>query len=115
MAGYIGYEEGGIIGGIIGVFATVAPSLFLMIILLGFLYRYKESPKVKRMTSYIRPTIAVLLGVMAFNFFFTSYSDSGIWQTLFLVVISFLLLERWKVHPALVIMAAMCYGAVFMG
>ncbi len=115
MAGYIGYEEGGIIGGIIGVFATVAPSLFLMIILLGFLYRYKESPKVKRMTSYIRPTIAVLLGVMAFNFFCTSYSDSGIWQTLFLVVISFLLLERWKVHPALVIMAAMCYGAVFMG
>src|SRR4051812_25910525 len=57
MAGYIGYEEGGILGGIIGVFATVAPSLFLMIILLGFLYRYKESPKVKRMTSYIRPTI----------------------------------------------------------
>jgi chromate transporter len=114
MAGYIGYEQGGVLGGFIGIFATVAPSLILMIVLLGFLYKFKDSPKVKRMTSFIRPTIAVLLGVMALNFFFTSYSDTGIWQTLFLIIISFLLLEKWKVHPAFVIIGAMGYGAIFI-
>jgi chromate transporter len=114
MAGYIGYQQGGVLGGFIGVFATVAPSLILMIVLLGFLYKYKDSPKVKRMTNFIRPTIAVLLGLMAFNFFFTSYTDTGIWQTLLLVILSFLLLERWKVHPALVIVGAMSYGAFFL-
>jgi len=114
MAGYIGYQQGGVLGSFIGVFATVAPSLILMIVLLGFLYKYKDSPKVKRMTTFIRPAIAVLLGVMAFSFFFTSYHDTGMWQTLFLVVASFLLLEKLKVHPALVIVGAMGYGAFFI-
>lgn len=114
MAGYIGYDQGGILGSVIGVFATVAPSLLLMIVLLGILYRYKESPKVKRMTNYIRPTIAVLLGVMTFNFFFTSYIDSGLMQTLILIVMSFLLLEKLKVHPAYVIIASLVYGGVFL-
>lgn len=114
MAGYIGYDQGGILGSVIGVFATVAPSLLLMIVLLGILYRYKESPKVKRMTNYIRPTIAVLLGVMTFNFFFTSYIDSGLMQTLIIIVMSFLLLEKLKVHPAYVIIASLVYGGVFL-
>ncbi|MFD2213418.1 chromate transporter [Metabacillus endolithicus] len=115
MAGYIGYQQGGVLGSLVGIFATVAPSLILMIVLLGFLYKYKDSPKVKRMTTFIRPTIAVLLGMMAFSFFFTSYQDTGIWQSLFLVAISLLLLEKLKVHPALVIVGAMGYGAVFLG
>jgi chromate transporter len=115
MAGYIGYQQGGVLGSLVGIFATVAPSLILMIVLLGFLYKYKDSPKVKRMTTFIRPTIAVLLGMMAFSFFFTSYQDTGIWQSLFLVIASFLLLEKLKVHPALVIVGAMGYGAFFLG
>jgi chromate transporter len=114
MAGYIGYEEGGIIGSVIGIFATVAPSLILMIILLGLLYKYKDSPKVKRMTNYIRPTIAVMLAVMTFNFFSTSYTDSGTIQTAVLIGVSFILLEKLKVHPAYVIMASLAYGGLFL-
>jgi chromate transporter len=114
MAGYIGYEQGGVLGSIVGIFATVAPSLLLMIVLLGLLYKYKDSPKVKRMTNYIRPTIAVMLGVMAFSFFSTSYSDTGMLQTVILVGISFFLLEKLKVHPAYVIMGSLIYGGIFL-
>ncbi|SDM22282.1 chromate transporter [Sediminibacillus halophilus] len=115
MAGYIGYQQGGILGSMVGVFATVAPSLLLMIVLLSILNKFKDSPRVKKMTALIRPTIAVLLGIMAFSFFHTSYQDAGIWQTIFLIAASFLLLEKWKVHPAFVIMGALAYGAVFLG
>ena len=114
MSGYIGYEQGGVLGSIVGIFATVAPSLLLMIVLLGLLYKYKDSPKVKRMTNYIRPTIAVMLGLMAFSFFSTSYSDSGVLQTVILVGVSFFLLEKLKVHPAYVIMASLIYGGIFL-
>ncbi|MEH7438953.1 chromate transporter [Neobacillus drentensis] len=114
MAGYIGYEQGGVLGSIVGIFATVAPSLLLMIVLLGLLYKYKDSPKVKRMTNYIRPTIAVMLGVMAFSFFSTSYSDTGVLQTVILIGVSFFLLEKLKVHPAYVIMGSLIYGGVFL-
>ncbi|MGN7175999.1 chromate transporter [Cytobacillus sp. SAFR-174] len=115
MAGYIGYEQGGILGAIVGVFATVAPSLILMIALLGLLMKYKESPRVKRMTTYIRPVIAVLLGIMTYDFFFSAYEGAGIWQTLFIGLLSFFLMERLKVHPAYVIAGALVYGGLVLG
>ena len=115
MAGYIGYEVGGIFGAVVAVFATVAPSLILMVTLLGLLMKYKESPKVKRLTVLVRPVIAVLLGVMTYDFFFSSFEGAGIWQTIGIGVISFVLMERLKVHPAYVIAGALVYGGVFLG
>jgi chromate transporter len=114
MSGYIGFQQGGVLGAAVGVFATVAPSLILMIVLLSLLYKFKDSPKVKRMTNYVRPTIAVLLGMMTISFFTTSFKDTGMMQTILLVVISFLLLERWKVHPAYMIVGALGYGALVL-
>ena len=110
MAGYIGYDVAGIPGAIVGVFATVAPSLLLMIFLLGILFKYKDSPKVKRMTLYVRPVIAVLLGVMAWRFFLESYIGIGLWQTALLLVVSYVLMEQIKIHPAFVIVGALIYG-----
>ena len=115
MAGYIGFQQGGVLGAFVGVFATVAPSLLLMIVLLSLLNRFKNSPKVKKMTALIRPTIAILLGVMAFQFFASSYEGAGLFQTIFLIVASFVLMEKLKVHPAFVIVGALAYGAVFLG
>ncbi len=86
-----------------------------MILLLRLLYKYKDSPKVKRLTLLIRPTIAVLLGVMAYDFFATSTQQAGWIQTAAIVAVSFLLLEKIKLHPAFVIVAALGYGALFLG
>lgn len=115
MAGYIGYEVGGVPGSLVGLFATIAPSLILMILLLRLLYKYKDSPKVKRLTLLIRPTIAVLLGVMAYEFFATSTMQVGWIQTAAIIIVSFFLLEKIKLHPAFVIIAALSYGAIFLG
>ncbi|MGA9290387.1 MAG: chromate transporter [Anaerobacillus sp.] len=115
MAGYIGFQQGGVLGAVVGVFATVAPSLILMIVLLSILNRFKNSPKVKKMTALIRPTIAILLGLMAFQFFASSYQGAGLLQTIFLIAASFILMERMNVHPAFVIVGSLVYGAVFLG
>ncbi|WP_058305914.1 chromate transporter [Gracilibacillus massiliensis] len=114
MAGYIGYEQAGVLGAGVGIFATVAPSLLLMIILLSILYKFKNSPKVKKMTMFIRPTIAVLLGVLTFQFFFQSYENEGTIQTLLLIGLSWLFLVKLKIHPAFVILGALGYGAIFL-
>ncbi|MDY7221367.1 chromate transporter [Halalkalibacterium halodurans] len=115
MAGYIGYEVGGVLGATIALFATVAPSLIAMVFLLGILYKFKDSPKVKKMTSFVKPTIGVLLGVLAIEFFVTSWEGAGTWQTVLLAGGSFLLMEKWKVHPAFVIAGSLLYGALFLG
>jgi chromate transporter len=114
MAGYIGYIEGGVLGGIIGLLATVAPSILLLLFLVGLLLKYKESPKVKNMTKLVRPAIAVLLGIVAYQFFATSYHGIGIVHTIILGAASLLFLEKWKVSPVYVIIGALIYGAIFL-
>jgi len=114
MAGYIGYEQGGILGSAIAIFATVAPSLILMIALMSLLYKYRHSPQVKRMALYVKPTIAILLAILAFKSLKASYFDIGMLQLLLLAVASFVLLEKVKVHPAFVVMGALTYGGLFL-
>ncbi|MDQ0256628.1 chromate transporter [Evansella vedderi] len=115
MAGYIGYEVGGAFGSFVALFATVAPSLIAMLFLLGLLYKFKDSPRVKRMTALIKPTIAVLLGVLAFQFFSTSWYTTGLIQTIIIAIVSLMLLEKMNVHPSIVIVGALLYGAIFLG
>ncbi|OCA88245.1 transporter [Bacillus sp. FJAT-27225] len=115
MAGYIGFEVGGVFGAVVAVFASVAPSLVLMIGLLSLLLRHKESPKVKRMTMIVRPVIAALLGVMAWDFFVESYQGPGLLHTIVLAGASLLLMEKLNVHPAYVIVGSLVYGAILLG
>jgi chromate transporter len=115
MAGYIGYEVGGVFGAVVGVFATVGPSLILMILLLQLIYKYKDSPRVKRLSKFVLPAVAILMAELTIDFFRTSYHSSGIWATLFIAVVSFFMLEKWKIHPAFVIVGGLAVGALFIG
>jgi|SRR5690606_13759345 len=112
MAGYIGYAEGGVLGSLVALFASIAPSLLLMIVLMVTLMKYKDSPKVKNITKLIRPVIAVLLGAMTLQFVNTSIGTTGGVQTVILIVISYWMLEIRKIHPAFVILLALAYGAL---
>ncbi|RXT08757.1 chromate transporter [Ammoniphilus sp. CFH 90114] len=115
MAGFIGYQVGGVTGAIIALLATVAPSLIAMMALMGILYKYKDSPRVKKMTALIRPTIGVMLGLIGYQFVINGYMKAGIWHTIILIAVSFLLMEKWKVHPALVIVGTLAYGGIVLG
>ncbi|RSL32419.1 chromate transporter [Salibacterium salarium] len=114
MAGYIGYEVAGIPGAGIALFATIAPSLLAMLFLLGILYKFKDSPRVKQMTLYIRPTVAVLLGVLALQFFQNGVQGAGVLHTVVLGGGSLLLFEKSRIHPAFVILIALAYGVIFL-
>lgn len=112
MAAYIGYAEGGVLGSVIALFATVAPSIILMLMLMAVLLKYKDRPEIGNISKVIRPVIGVLLGVMTISFLTESFVNLNAIYTLILIVGSYLLLERWKVHPALVILLALVTGAV---
>lgn len=115
MAGYIGFEVGGVIGMLIATFATVAPSLLLMLFLGGLLYKYKDSPKVQRLTLFVQPVIAILLAELTWRFFLESYTGIGLWTTTGIVLVSYIMIERLKVHPAFVVAGAFLFGGFFLG
>jgi chromate transporter len=114
MAGFIGYELGGVFGSVMALSATILPSAIAVIALFKFVNLFKESPEVKLMTKSVQPVIAVLLAVMAYQFFLTAYENSGIFHLLLLLGLSYLTLIKWKIHPSLVIAGALFYGGIFL-
>ena len=77
MGGFIGYQVGGPLGAIIALIATILPSAIAVIILFKFITLFKNSPQVSLMTKSVQPVIAVLLGVLAYQFFLTAFESSG--------------------------------------
>ncbi|MCL2527689.1 MAG: chromate transporter [Defluviitaleaceae bacterium] len=115
MAAYIGYSQGGVLGSFVGLIATIMPSVILMVLLIGLLKKYKDSPQVQRLTKYIRPTIAVLILDIAVRNMLSSWVDIGPVHVLILAAASLLCLTKLKVNPAFMVLGALIYGAVFLG
>lgn len=115
LAGYVGYQVAGVSGAAVALFATVAPTSIAMILLLQFINLFRSAPQVKAMTQSVRPMVTVLLGTMTYQFLMGAVEGIGWMQTGILAVASYLLLETWKVHPAIVMAAAMVYGFIFIG
>lgn len=114
MAGFIGYNVAGTWGAVLALAATIMPSAIAVILLFKFVSLFKDSPKVKLMTKSVQPIIAVLLGVMAYQFFLTALESSGMFQLVLLTLASYVTLQRLKIHPALVIAGSLLYGGVFL-
>ncbi|MGM8931817.1 chromate transporter [Salinicola halophyticus] len=115
MAGYIGYDVAGIGGGLIATFATVAPSLILMLVALGALYRYRDSIKVKSMSQWVRPVIMVLMGYLTWSFFSEGVSGAGWIHTLIIGAIACVMLWRFKLHPVWAVLVGLVYGGFLLG
>ncbi|MFH5186229.1 chromate transporter [Paenibacillus sp. TAB 01] len=75
MAGYIGYKVKGALGATIAIVAMVIPVLIAMIVLLGLIYKLKDSGIVGGMTHGVQPVIGVMMAVMAYEFFLKSWKS----------------------------------------
>lgn len=115
MAGYIGFEQGGILGLVVSLFATIFPSVLLMIVLVGILNKYKESPRVNRLSTFVLPAIAVLMGQLAVDFFQTAISSTKMSIVIIGVIISYLLMDIVKVNALILIVAGLILGGIFLG
>ncbi|MCK9910318.1 chromate transporter, partial [Microbacteriaceae bacterium K1510] len=84
LGGYIGYQIASVPGAIVALLATVAPTAIAMILLLGFMNFFRNAPQVKAMTQSVRPIVAVLLGVLTYEFIVGSIEGIGWLHTLIL-------------------------------
>jgi len=114
MAAFIGFGQAGVAGAAVAVLATVVPSLVLMVALMQLMTRYKDAPQIKKLTAYVRPTIAVLLADIALRNFLNTFHGPGLVHLLVLGGGSLFLLGKIKAHPALVVLGALIYGAILL-
>ncbi|MFL0365013.1 chromate transporter [Pseudobacillus sp. 179-B 2D1 NHS] len=112
MAAHLGYQQKGALGASIAVIAHIFPTTVGIVALMGVLYTLKESPVISGMIGAVRPGIAVLLGMMAYEFCAKTWKGLGKAVGLLFGLLSFLLLAILDTHPAVVIILFLAYGTV---
>lgn len=114
MAAYLGYRLKGTNGAVIAVLAHILPTSIAMVALLGSLYTLKYSPIVLGMIAAVRPVIAVMLGLMAYEFAAKTWKGLGIGMGIGFGLLAFLLLTIIDIHPGIVVAIFLAYGAIHL-
>ncbi|RST76966.1 chromate transporter [Siminovitchia acidinfaciens] len=112
MAAQLGYQQKGAAGAVVAILSHILPTTIAIVGLLGALYAMKESVIVAGMIAAVRPVVAVLLGITAYEFCAKTWGGLGKVIGVGFGLIAFLLLGVLDVHPAIVIIAFLAYGTV---
>jgi chromate transporter len=112
MAAYLGYRTRGAAGACFAVIAHILPSAAAMIALMSIVQWLSSSAVVQGMIAAVVPVIAVMIGVMAYEFGERAVKGLGKWLGIALFAAAFGLLQLLGVHAAVVIVAFLAYGAV---
>lgn len=111
MAGYLGYRLKGSLGAVVAIIAHILPSSAAMIALLSIVSYLSDSEVIQNMIAAVIPVVAVMLGVMAYEFGEKAVKGLGKWIGIGGFALSFLLLQIFKVPEAIVIILFLLYGA----
>lgn len=112
MGGYLGYRIRGWWGAVIGIIAHILPSSAAMIVLMSLVHYLSKSAIVYGMIQGVTPVIAVMLGIMGYEFAERAFKGLRIYAAIITIGISFILLQIAQVHPAIVIVIFLAYGSV---
>ncbi|MGE7766281.1 chromate transporter [Peribacillus sp. NPDC096540] len=111
MAAYLGYKLKGWKGAFVSVAAHILPSGLAMVFLIAFINVLSNSAIISNMIAAVMPVIAVMLGQMAYEFGEKAVKGLGKVLGIVFFAISFLLLQVLTLHPGIVIMIFLLYGA----
>lgn len=111
IAAYLGYREKGTLGAIVSVLAHIIPSGIAMILLLTTVQFLSSAVFIQGMIGAVTPVIAVMLGMMAYEFGERAVKGLGKYVGFGFFAIAFALLQGVHLHPAFVILLFLCYGA----
>lgn len=112
MAGYIGYKVSGVLGMLNAIFASVIPTVVLMIILLTSLASFRDYPWVQGMTHGVLPVVGVMMAVLTWSFIDSSKKSLGWLKVVFLLILSVVFIQMLDFHPAIIIGALILFVLV---
>ena len=121
VSAYVGYKMAGLPGAIAAAAGTVLPTTILMLVMVVWFFRVKDSVTVQAMLKGVRP---VVVGLLIWTAYDMAYSVLGVgklgwggasaagWDKLFIVTLAFLVLTFTKINPVFIILTAAMVGAV---
>jgi len=121
VSAYLGYKMAGVPGAVAAAAGTVLPSTILMLCLVVYFFKIKESLLIQSMLRAVRPVVVGLLLWTAYDMAYTVFGVKKFgaggsltlgWDKLLFVAVSFGLLTMTKINPAFVIFGAALLGGV---
>lgn len=125
MATYVGFETAGLPGAVLATLGLITPSVIVIIIIAGFLQKFRQSKTVDAVFRGLRPASTALIASaglsVALSVFIAvggtaTHTFSLRWPSVALAAAVFLCMQNKKLkklHPVAFIAAAAVIGAVF--
>lgn len=110
IAIFIGYRLCGIRGALCTTLGTALPSLLIILAIAMFFQNFQHIPWVAAMFAGIRPTVVALMAVPTFNM---ARKAQLTWFTVWIPIVSALLIWLFGVNPIYIILAAGVGGYLF--
>ncbi len=121
VSAYIGYKMAGVPGAIAAASGTVLPTTLLMLIMIVYFFRVKDSPNIGNALKVVRPVVIALLLWTAYDM---AYSVFGVgrhnwsgamalgWDKAVIVIVAFAVLTFTRINPAYIILIASVAGVI---
>ncbi len=129
MSTYVGFTCGGPLGAVVGVLGLITPSIIVILIIAGFLKKFRDSKAVDAVFSGLRPASTALITAAGWSVALIALFQSvelptteGIpvtapyWQAIIIAAVVFVCMripQLKKVHPIVYIALAAVVGVVF--
>ena len=120
IATYVGYTIYGIPGGIFATLSLVLPSIIVILIVAGFLQKFKDNKTVKNIFYGLRAAVVGMLAVSLFTVIKTTFYISDVasilasieWIKIAVFAVMFFLVMKFKKHPILYIALGAVAGII---
>ncbi|KIL24298.1 hypothetical protein B4134_3112 [Bacillus safensis] len=111
MSAYLGYRLKGVSGAIVATAAHILPTCLAMVALVTLVSVLSSSQIIQNMIGAVTPVIAVLLGIMAYEFGQKTLKGFGMIFGIALFLLAFIGLQVLSIHPGIIVMIFLLYGA----
>ncbi|WP_417892620.1 chromate transporter [Bacillus pumilus] len=111
MSAYLGYRLKGVSGAIVATAAHILPTCLAMVALVTLVSVLSSSQIIQNMIGAVTPVIAVLLGIMAYEFGQKTLKGFGMIFGIALFLLAFIGLQMLSIHPGIIVIIFLCYGA----
>lgn len=112
-ATFVGVRVAGIYGAIIATIGCVLPSCIIVLFLAFLYYKYRGLATVQGILNGLRPAVIAMIASAGFSLLILSLWNGAGFSvdnfsviSLFIFLVSFILLRKWKVNPILVMLCA---------
>lgn len=104
MSAYLGYRLKGVSGAIVATAAHILPTCLAMVALVTLVSVLSSSQIIQNMIGAVTPVIAVLLGIMAYEFGQNALKGFGMIFGIALFLLAFIGLQVLSIHPGIIVM-----------